>query len=80
MPRDIGGNSGKRNFFYPEYALLAWAARRVGRPVKWTCERNEAFPSDYQGRDLTVEAGRISGRTGPMPWYPLPMWYPPSPW
>ncbi len=54
--RDMGGNFGTRNFFYPEYALLAWAARRVGRPVKWTCDRGEAFLSDYQGRDLTVEA------------------------
>jgi carbon-monoxide dehydrogenase large subunit len=53
---DMGGNFGTRNFFYPEYALLAWAARRVGRPVKWTCERSEAFISDCQGRDLTVEA------------------------
>ena len=54
--KDLGGNFGTRNFFYPEYALLAWAARRVGRPIKWTCERGEAFLSDYQGRDLTVEA------------------------
>jgi carbon-monoxide dehydrogenase large subunit len=53
---DMGGNFGTRNFFYPEYALLAWAARRVRRPVKWTCERGEAFLSDYQGRDLTVLA------------------------
>ncbi len=53
---DMGGNFGTRNFFYPEYALLPWAARRVGRPVKWTCERIESFLSDYQGRDLTVEA------------------------
>jgi carbon-monoxide dehydrogenase large subunit len=53
---DMGGNFGTRNFFYPEYALTAWAARRTGRPVKWTCERSEAFLSDYQGRDLTVEA------------------------
>ena len=36
--------------------LLAWASRRVGRPVKWTCERSESFLSDWQGRDLTVEA------------------------
>ena len=42
--------------FYPEFALVAWAARRIGRPVKWTCERSEAFLSDYQGRDLAVEA------------------------
>src|SRR6516162_2846675 len=54
--RDMGGNFGTRNFFYPEYALLAWAAVRVGRPVKWTCERHESFLSDWQGRDLTVEA------------------------
>ncbi len=53
---DMGGNFGTRNLFYPEYALIAWAARRVGRPVKWTCERTESFLSDWQGRDLTVEA------------------------
>jgi aerobic carbon-monoxide dehydrogenase large subunit len=54
--RDMGGNFGTRNLFYPEYALLAWAARRVGRPIKWTCERSESFLSDWQGRDLTVAA------------------------
>src|SRR5262245_1020409 len=53
---DIGGNFGTRNAFFPEFALIAWAAKRVGRPVKWTCERHEAFLSDYQGRDLFVEA------------------------
>jgi carbon-monoxide dehydrogenase large subunit len=53
---DMGGNFGTRNLFYPEYALLAWAARRLERPVKWTCERHESFLSDYQGRDLTVSA------------------------
>jgi carbon-monoxide dehydrogenase large subunit len=53
---DMGGNFGTRNLFYPEYAVLAWAARLVGRPVKWTCERSESFTSDWQGRDLTVEA------------------------
>jgi aerobic carbon-monoxide dehydrogenase large subunit len=53
---DMGGNFGTRNLFYPEYALLAWAAHRLGRPVKWICERHESFLSDWQGRDLTVEA------------------------
>ena len=53
---DIGGNFGTRNAFFPEFALIAWASKRIGRPVKWTCERHEAFLSDYQGRDLTVEA------------------------
>ena len=37
---DMGGNFGTRNLFYPEYALLAWASRLIGRPVKWTCARS----------------------------------------
>lgn len=53
---DVGGNFGTRGMIYPEFALVAWAARRVGCPVKWLCERHEAFLSDYQGRDLAVEA------------------------
>ncbi|MBI3635820.1 MAG: xanthine dehydrogenase family protein molybdopterin-binding subunit, partial [Candidatus Rokubacteria bacterium] len=53
---DVGGNFGTRNSFYPEFALVAWAARRVGRPVKWTCERREALLTDYQGRDLVAHA------------------------
>ena len=56
VARDTGGNFGTKNSFFPEFALVAWASRRLGRPVKWTCERGEAFLSDYQGRDLTVEA------------------------
>jgi carbon-monoxide dehydrogenase large subunit len=56
MARDVGGNFGTRNSCYPEFALVAWAARRVGRPVKWTSERREAFHADYQGRDLAVRA------------------------
>jgi carbon-monoxide dehydrogenase large subunit len=54
IARDVGGNFGTRNFLYPEFVLAAWAARKIGRPVKWTCERGEAFLSDYAGRDLTV--------------------------
>ena len=54
VAREIGGNFGTRNSFFPEFALVAWGARRVGRPVKWTCERHEAFVSDYMGRDLVV--------------------------
>jgi carbon-monoxide dehydrogenase large subunit len=56
VARDTGGNFGTKNSFFPEFVLVAWASRRLGRPVKWTCERHEAFLSDYQGRDLTVEA------------------------
>lgn len=53
---DMGGNFGTRNAFSPEYALMPWAARRAGRPVKWTATRNECFLSDYQARDLTSHA------------------------
>ncbi|HEY4350033.1 MAG TPA: xanthine dehydrogenase family protein molybdopterin-binding subunit [Paraburkholderia sp.] len=56
VARDVGGNFGTRNAFYPEFAVIAWASRRIGRPVHWNCERQEAFLSDYQGRDLYVEA------------------------
>jgi carbon-monoxide dehydrogenase large subunit len=53
---DVGGNFGTRNAFYPEFALVVWAAKRLGRPVKWTCDRSEAFLSDYQGRDQVIDA------------------------
>jgi aerobic carbon-monoxide dehydrogenase large subunit len=56
LARDVGGNFGTRNSSYPEFSLVAWAARRLGRPVKWTGERQEAFLSDHQARDLVVEA------------------------
>lgn len=52
IARNVGGNYGTRNACYPEFALLPWAARRVGRPVKWTCERREAFLTDFHARDL----------------------------
>jgi len=55
VAHDIGGNFGTKNSVFPEHPLLVWAAKKVGRPVKWTCERTEAFLSDYQGRDLVSE-------------------------
>ncbi len=56
MAGDVGGNFGTRNSCYPEFALVAWAARQVSRPVKWTAERREAFLADYHGRDLVSHA------------------------
>jgi aerobic carbon-monoxide dehydrogenase large subunit len=53
---DVGGNFGIRNSTCPEFVLAAWASKRVGRPVKWICERREAFLTDFHGRDLTSEA------------------------
>ncbi len=53
---DVGGNFGTRGSFNAEFALVVWASRRIGRPVKWTCERSEYFMCDYQARDLAVTA------------------------
>jgi aerobic carbon-monoxide dehydrogenase large subunit len=53
---DVGGNFGTRGMIYAEFALVAWAAKRLGRPVKWIIDRHESFLSDYQARDLAVEA------------------------
>jgi carbon-monoxide dehydrogenase large subunit len=56
LMQDVGGNFGTRGMIYPEFALVAWAARKLRRPVKWISERHESFLSDYQARDLVVEA------------------------
>jgi carbon-monoxide dehydrogenase large subunit len=56
MMGDVGGNFGTRGMIYAEFALVAWAARKIGRPVKWIIERHESFLADYQARDLAVEA------------------------
>ena len=56
LMQDVGGNFGTRGMIYPEFALVAWAAKRLGRPVKWIIERHESFLSDYQARDLAAEA------------------------
>jgi len=49
---DVGGGFGTKNYVYPEYALVLWAARKVGRPVRWLSERAEDFVSSAHGRDF----------------------------
>jgi len=49
---DVGGNFGTRNRVFVEFGLVLWASKKVGRPVKYTASRSEAFLTDYQGRDL----------------------------
>jgi carbon-monoxide dehydrogenase large subunit len=61
---DVGGNFGIRNSTCPEFVLVAWAAKRIGRPVKWVCERRDAFLTDFHGRDLTSEAELALDRDG----------------
>jgi aerobic carbon-monoxide dehydrogenase large subunit len=52
---DVGGNFGTRNRTFVEFGLVLWASRKIGRPVKFTATRSEAFLSDYQGRDLVTK-------------------------
>jgi carbon-monoxide dehydrogenase large subunit len=48
---DVGGGFGMKLYLYAEHVMVAFAAQRLGRPVKWTSERTEAFLSDTHGRD-----------------------------
>jgi carbon-monoxide dehydrogenase large subunit len=53
---DVGGGFGTKGWQYPEHRLMLWAARKLGRPVKWTCDRREAIPADEHARDNVTEA------------------------
>ena len=65
---DVGGGFGSKIFVYPEECVVTWAAKALGRPVKWVAERRESFMTDAHGRDHHTEAemaldddGRILG-------------------
>ncbi len=51
---DVGGGFGMKLFLYPEHVLVLWAAKKLGRPVKWVPDRLDAFMTDTQGRDNLV--------------------------
>jgi carbon-monoxide dehydrogenase large subunit len=53
---DVGGGFGSKIFIYPEEVVALWAAKRVGRPVKWVADRSEAFLADAHGRDHVTHA------------------------
>jgi carbon-monoxide dehydrogenase large subunit len=61
---DVGGNFGARNRPYVEFGLVLWAAKKIGRPVKYTATRSEAFISDYQGRDLVTKVALALRKDG----------------
>ncbi|HEY7580798.1 MAG TPA: xanthine dehydrogenase family protein molybdopterin-binding subunit, partial [Acetobacteraceae bacterium] len=48
---DVGGGFGAKGWQYVEHRLTLWAARKIGRPVKWRCERSEVLMADEHGRD-----------------------------
>lgn len=68
IARDVGGGFGTKGGLYPEEVLALWAAKRIGRPVKWIADRSESFLADFNGRDQLAEGemafdsgGRILG-------------------
>jgi aerobic carbon-monoxide dehydrogenase large subunit len=63
---DVGGGFGSRTNLYPEQVAVVWAARRVGRAVKWTGDRHEAFLTDYTARDVVTAARLAFDRKGRM--------------
>jgi carbon-monoxide dehydrogenase large subunit len=48
---DVGGGFGSKIYVYPEEAVCTWVCKKLGRPVKWTADRTQAFLSDAHGRD-----------------------------
>ena len=48
---DVGGGFGSKVYHYAEEAVLTWASKKVGRPIKWTADRSDSFMTDAQGRD-----------------------------
>ena len=61
---DVGGGFGMKNVLYPEWVLLLWAARRLGRPVQWIGDRSEDFVASAHGRDSLIRARLALDRDG----------------
>jgi carbon-monoxide dehydrogenase large subunit len=61
---DVGGGFGSKIFIYSEEVVCLWASKKVGRPVKWTCDRSEAFLADAHGRDHVTHAEMAFGDDG----------------
>jgi carbon-monoxide dehydrogenase large subunit len=53
---EVGGSFGMKSGVYPEHVIVLWAARRLGRPVKWTSDRREGMVTDEAGRDNVSSA------------------------
>ncbi|MGH7105218.1 MAG: xanthine dehydrogenase family protein molybdopterin-binding subunit [Acetobacteraceae bacterium] len=56
IAEDVGGSFGMKAGVQAEYALVAWAARKLGRPVRWVADRTEGFLSDEQAREMQITA------------------------
>ncbi len=61
---DVGGGFGSKIFHYGEEAVVTWAAKKIGRPVKWTADRSESFLTDAHGRDHVSHAEMAMDQDG----------------
>ena len=61
---DVGGGFGAKNSGYPEPPLLLYAAKKLGRPVKWVNDRNESFAADTHGRDQATRVALALDQNG----------------
>ncbi len=61
---DVGGGFGSKIYLYAEETVITWAAKRVNRPIKWTCERSESFLTDAHGRDHVTQAELALDKNG----------------
>jgi len=61
---EVGGGFGIKNLIYPEQVAVCWAARRMGRPVKWYADRDDSLPTDRQARDHVMHAELALDRDG----------------
>jgi carbon-monoxide dehydrogenase large subunit len=59
ITKDVGGGFGMKGFLYPEQPLVLIAAKKVGRPVRWSSDRTEAFLADDHGRDM-ITTGELA--------------------
>ena len=56
LPGDVGGSFGMKSGVQQEYALVCWAARKLGRPVRWISDRTEGLLTDEQAREMSITA------------------------
>jgi carbon-monoxide dehydrogenase large subunit len=64
VSRDVGGGFGMKFNVYPEHVAIAWASKRLGKPVKWVADRTEAFLSDLQARDFSTDGELAISKEG----------------
>jgi carbon-monoxide dehydrogenase large subunit len=55
VSNDVGGAFGAKGWAHLEHRHALWLAHKLGRPVKWTCDRSEALLADEHGRDMSSE-------------------------